>query len=1572
MIGRPQQRIVMHKSHIVMKGKAVTTATWKKDGQPDARLSLCAFDVHPRFGTLLAGDVCSRLQLAALYAATGGLLPEARAGMTGGEHALELVRQCWVNRPLTAAERRNLEVLARFSSMTPATALLCDEVCRSSRELTFLHEAASDESAHAGADGACVGGQGGPLVNVLAATEYQLPSPIAPRNARLKLTADEEERCLGQLCHAGASAGSAARLVERVLDVELPPPHRGANLARWVQHELDSMIREVAAPSDASTPFPLTLEDAAHDSEIGKAMRRALRDSWEAHGGCAAHALAAPTDAMNVDHPSKAGTSLDTARTLLSKLCGGRSKLEAAILTALNDIPVGQHKQRLGFRARRAGNDVPIASTRDLVSTSFGAAQLRDFNQFLSDSSVVRLRAAILQWMELCVLEDRLERILAHLHDAVDSPASADLAVREMRVRRTFDVSAHPEWLAFEVEGGIQIRPEQHAVIRDLIEHPPDKPGAIAQLNMGQGKTRVIVPCLVLHWARARAPIVRLHFLSQLLDEAADHLHSKLTASLLGRKLFRMPFCRDVELTEGRLHAMRSSLLHCQRVGGALIIAPEHVLSLMLKELELGMQSSANVGVQRQCAALRSLPCANVYDECDEILSHRRQLVRAPRSPQHARARVLARIAAPRCIPCDIPRFLVLRPPLHCAPRQIYAVGASEALPAGDRRWCSVFALLQLVRHERDVRQLFTRNETATWAEDALAERFDDLQLLAGAQLDRVVPRLREALARALIDRPSSHTRALAKLADVRGVQAVVRALTDVTISVDAAVPTISACARDELLSVRGLLAGGVLEHCLQKRHRVDFGVARDGSHRKRLAVPFVAADTPSQRSEFQHPDVQLVFTVLAYYADGLSGAEVRQTFEKLLSAGLVAQRTIYAEWFVTWRDGGAAIDEADARSIDSIDKVDLSNAVQFRLLEAAFARHMLVINHFLANLVFPVETGIFPHSLLATPWHTCGNAARQVGFSGTNDLALLMPLAVEQISSSSRELRATDGLMLSRLLTLADYALVADEPAQDGGAPPAARALARYAAQHAMRALIDVGAQMAGLPNQRVAELLATELQTARSTCRGVAFFDAAQRAWAMLDVRTGRTCPLRSSPISERDAFCFFDESRCRGADLKLEPTAVALLTLSLRLCKSALMQAAGRMRGLGFGQRVRLAARPDVDAKVRACARVPAGEDVAVWHVLEFVTANSATAAATGLTQWARHGAHFATTRDCAQASVLDDRSTLEALYADARGEDCVATATGHIVRSAVARREACNPVADAQPVPSAGNGALIGGRVDQLVLDRVQARASEFGTDVMCTHSMHDDEAEREVEQEEEEEEEVEREVACAKPIAEYDWVDDAVVACARSAAQLAHTARAKPLKQFIAEGASKFGCIAWPSDRIFLTANFAATIAVTGGGLRMPPADFWRAVDAMLLFPDGSLFLISEREHDALLARCFAADARLPVARWLGSGARALDAHAVTLTHFAFVRDAPPLSAGDAASGVHIDDAVVAAVQLFAGETTFAPARRVALAAMVHSAEAAAAARELVAARGTRHLLDRSVLQDVILGVENAV
>ena len=81
-----------------------------------------------------------------------------------------------------------------------------------------------------------------------------------------------------------------------------------------------------------------------------------------------------------------------------------------------------------------------------------------------------------------------------------------------------------------------------------------------------------------------------------------------------------------------------------------------------------------------------------------------------------------------------------------------------------------------------------------------------------------------------------------------------------------------------KLLNLASDWLNGYLPHVLSRVNRVHYGLlsAEDlarlepqfpnmPQNRKLLAVPFVAKDCPSDVSEFQHPDVVIGLTILAY-----------------------------------------------------------------------------------------------------------------------------------------------------------------------------------------------------------------------------------------------------------------------------------------------------------------------------------------------------------------------------------------------------------------------------------------------------------------------------------------------------------------------------------------------------------------------------------------------------------------------------------------------------------------------------------------------------------------------------------
>jgi hypothetical protein len=133
------------------------------------------------------------------------------------------------------------------------------------------------------------------------------------------------------------------------------------------------------------------------------------------------------------------------------------------------------------------------------------------------------------------------------------------------------------------------------------------------------------------------------------------------------------------------------------------------------------------------------------------------------------------------------------------------------------------------------------------------------------------------------------------------------------------------------VLVLRGLLSSDILFDCLKWRVRVNYGVSRLPGAKKRVAIPFRAADEPSHGAKY----ITIVLTYLAYFNDGLSRSEIVQAIRALECTGGQSQIRIYNSWFELCKP---RLSDEDALAISDFGKIDLSNVVQRDLLYRAFA----------------------------------------------------------------------------------------------------------------------------------------------------------------------------------------------------------------------------------------------------------------------------------------------------------------------------------------------------------------------------------------------------------------------------------------------------------------------------------------------------------------------------------------------------------------------------------------------------------------------------------------------------------
>lgn len=116
---------------------------------------------------------------------------------------------------------------------------------------------------------------------------------------------------------------------------------------------------------------------------------------------------------------------------------------------------------------------------------------------------------------------------------------------------------------------------------------------------------------------------------------------------------------------------------------------------------------------------------------------------------------------------------------------------------------------------------------------------------------------LKSALMSELMADPPHSLRWLKEVTSRQNRDAIIRAVTDPSRPITELLTQQHRALADtvqysQLLMLRGLIAHSLLEFVLEKKHRVEYGLPAENTRKKRLAVPYRAADVPSERSEFR------------------------------------------------------------------------------------------------------------------------------------------------------------------------------------------------------------------------------------------------------------------------------------------------------------------------------------------------------------------------------------------------------------------------------------------------------------------------------------------------------------------------------------------------------------------------------------------------------------------------------------------------------------------------------------------------------------------------------------------------
>ncbi|KAG7450735.1 uncharacterized protein BT62DRAFT_884237 [Guyanagaster necrorhizus] len=750
-----------------------------------------------------------------------------------------------------------------------------------------------------------------------------------------------------------------------------------------------------------------------------------------------------------------------------------------------------------------------------------------------------------------------------------------------------------PEWLLLQVDNNFISRSIQTSVAHEIIS-PSSKENSVLQLNMGEGKSSVIVPMTAVVAADGHS-IVRVVVLKSLARQMFQLLVQRISG-LTNRRVFYMPFSRRLAMGSKEIEAIWKLYRQCMDDGGVLVIQPEHILSFKLMCVNRLLDGNGGDGIGRDVEAAQLLELQkwldghvkDILDESDEILHVRYQL--------------------------------------------IYTVGTQRSLEGHPERWTTIQQIFTLVT---DVISS-VESKAPRSVEIRLSEKQDGTFpfIFLYSNDDKIDPgiELVDSVCTQILNGRLDNYPIFARLSDDLR-QQVRHFISEVTVKSDVARSIqdlyLGTDAWNLLLLLRGLFAHGILVYVLKaRRYRVDYGLDLS---RTLLAVPYRAKDVPSLAAEFGHPDVAITLTCLSYYYAGLTEEQVDICFELLFKED--DPNIEYCSWI----KGNEKV-PSQLLHIAGINLKDMEQRSQY--LIPLFHRHRAVVDFFLSHVVFPKHAKEFPQKISTSGWDLAARRSKHTtGFSGTNDNHHLLPLSIQQYDPV--EQRSTNAKVLNCLLRPENdhYECICD-PSTNSSLTTEKFLDLLVRQKPEIRVLLDVGAQMLELRNEQLAKAWLGLRPT--SVLSAAIYFDDADEL--MVLNRQGVAEPLFLSPFKYQLDKCvvYLDEAHTRGTDLKLPVHFRAAVTLGVNVTKDRLVQGAMRMRQLGQGQSVMFFAPREIDQKIRKAAQKSDSAKIKAVDILRWSMLETCDEITRRVPQWAQQGYDYQRRKEAWEACISSDIS------------------------------------------------------------------------------------------------------------------------------------------------------------------------------------------------------------------------------------------------------------------------------------------------------------------------------------------
>lgn len=795
--------------------------------------------------------------------------------------------------------------------------------------------------------------------------------------------------------------------------------------------------------------------------------------------------------------------------------------------------------------------------TLDEAIVHFGRnlANLKRRNPALTNDDLQRLSHSIGEYLLLATQEQQRQRaksLLIKVNEArklEHHDEAADLVqqlAEEISAKREYAITEDKlSYLVFEYFADILMRKQQVNKLAELLQN--NDYNLMMEMIMGSGKSKVLLPLLGM--LRAEPNTLSMVIVPPSLFESIASDTQAILQGAFGQSLRALHFDRNTAFSVHSLQTILNDIVSIQDNCECLIMTHKSLEALMLKFIETSEQQNKAAELELMRKIINRIVNNGklLLDEADSILDVLRALcfsIGAASSPNLDEVCVLSELYAILFTSPDVKALAKLK---------------SDPQPNKDAP---------------DLTERLYRKKVKIPLAEAFIDRLGQIQFASPA-LGQSVKRFVE-----VISKDSDQRKWLVcYLCHDK------KYLDEAQNYFDQRVP---ADIKD-LIALAAQEISVFFQHTLTRPSNAKNGYGLDTTKGATpIAIPFIAANTPSRGSQFANAQITMNYTFQIYIKDGITTEMIEREVERL-------QQEASRELREKSDDHSFTLENTKAWAVFQILKCGVDMPL-FNYKPNQLAAVHKNINEsirskirFVERIILP-QMQLFENQLSCNPLNFIGFFPRGkvTGFTGT-------------LCNADSQHRFNEPQYEKGIATKTSRALFnnsRDAIVRLNDENPVA--MLEQLEKMGYDVLIDAGGYFKEGGNQLIASKIA------KLKGKGVVFYDL-QGAQTIIDKKSASVMPLGQFSGREHERATFLDQNHTTGADVKQKPTAVGMVTIGEHMLRRDVEQSVWRLRKLDRAQKVVFAISDHVDSVIRQTLRITSNRSLRYDDIFRFTFMN-----------------------------------------------------------------------------------------------------------------------------------------------------------------------------------------------------------------------------------------------------------------------------------------------------------------------------------------------------------------------------